>query len=127
MAEKQSAGRKRRAAAGEDLRRHPRIPEPPLQVSGVRGCVRDVSLGGFCLDTLEVLQPGEQYELILTDAWCPFPQQLRAAVVWCEEGRAGLEWVQLDQEQQRWLETRFDDWLTAPHSGLLQRLEAVAV
>src|SRR5262249_24465407 len=103
-----------------EARKHPRIPEPPLHVSGERVTVLNISLGGIALLTGDPLEVGSRYELILTDAWHYFTNELCAEVVWCKANRAGLEGRGLSQEQQRWLEVRFEDWLNSPHSAILQ-------
>jgi hypothetical protein len=97
--------------AGANRREHERITAPPLFVSGVWATVCDISQGGICLRLKERLEPGARYELILTDGLNSHTQEVGAEVVWCGGGRAGLRWVGLEPEQQRWLNQRFQAWL----------------
>lgn len=88
---------------------HPRITEPPLHVSGL-GVVRDVSMGGISVFLETSCRAGEQYEVILTDATSYYTKSLMAEVVWAAGRTAGLKWVDLDDEQRRWLAGRFNEW-----------------
>jgi hypothetical protein len=93
----------------ENRRAHPRIAEPPLYVAGL-GSVRDVSLGGMAVKLEAACRAGEQYEVILTDADFYYTKSLRAEVVWAVGRMAGLKWVDLTDDQVRWLHSRFHDW-----------------
>lgn len=93
----------------ENRREHPRIPEPPLHVSGL-GLVRDVSMGGMSVFLEGPCRCGEKYEVILTDATVFHTKSLMAEVVWAAGRTAGLKWVDLSDDQKRWLAARFHEW-----------------
>jgi len=93
----------------ENRRQHPRLPSPPVHVSGVDQ-VRDVSAGGMCVTLFAPRGAGEQDELILTDANCYYTRSLRAEVVWARGKLAGLRWVDPSEEELAWLNVRLGEW-----------------
>jgi hypothetical protein len=94
-----------------ERRRHPRLPNPPLEVNTEgRLAVQDISRGGICLAAGQPLAVGSCWELILTDGILFFTQTMAAEVVWYRAGVAGLRWLDLDERQQQWLEERFRQW-----------------
>jgi hypothetical protein len=101
-----------------DRRHDPRLGGcPPLHVGGVRATVHDISRNGICL-ILEgpqdgTLDCGTQHHLVLTDSLDDSRQEMDAEVVWNIQNRAGLRWVSLTPEQDRWLLARFRAWLGA--------------
>ena len=99
-----------RGGSPADRRRDPRIPAPPMQVSGECRNIMDVSLGGICLDLESPLESGACYLLLMTDALHYHTQELKARVIWRDEGRIGLQWEDLTDRQRRWLEARLSDW-----------------
>ena len=100
-------------------REHPRIPEPPLYVSGL-GLVRDVSMGGISVFLEGSCRSGEQYDVVLTDAALFHTKSLKAEVVWASGRTAGLKWVDLSDDQLRWLKGRFSEWSRPDETTWLQ-------
>src|SRR5947207_9074179 len=97
-----------RAPAGAEdgwthRREHTRIAAPAVAVSGDWAIVRDISMGGISLDQRAPFQTGEFHTLILTDMMLDDSKALTAEVVWCRNGRVGFRWVNVDEEQRRWL------------------------
>lgn len=98
-------------AAATDRRRHDRLGNcPPLSVSGLPAAVYDVSRTGICLLVRAPLNAGEQYHLVLHDAIDQSALPMVAEVIWYRHGRAGLRWVDLSRDQDRWLFGRFEVW-----------------
>jgi hypothetical protein len=91
-------------------RQHPRIAAPAVAVSGDWSIVRDISVGGMSLDQRTPFQPGERHTLVLTDMMLDESKSLQAEVVWCRDGRVGFRWVELDEDQKRWLHQHSDEW-----------------
>ena len=112
--ERHAAARQRALGAGEwagaERRRLSRIFAPPLVISGVTADVRDISLDGLCLLTDEPLGPGAEYQLLLTDGLTHVTTELRARVLWSSAGTVGLQWVDLSEDEERWLRQRFAEW-----------------
>jgi hypothetical protein len=92
-------------------RAHPRVPRPPLSVSGLWGRVQDISMTGICLHLDAPVRHGECYDLILTDEISGDYRWIQAEVIWCTADRAGLSWVDLSEDEEQWLVTRFQRWL----------------
>lgn len=91
-------------------RAHPRIAAPAVVVSGDWCSVRDISLGGICLDQKSPLEAGEIYTLVLTDLMMGDSLALEAEVVWCRSGKLGLRWVRLEEAHKKWLGKHSEDW-----------------
>src|SRR5438270_13605653 len=104
----------RAGADGEDgwatRREHSRIAAPAVAVSGDWAIVRDISLGGISLDQRAPFGNGERHTLILTDMMLDDSKALVAEVVWCRNGRVGFRWVDLDEDQRRWLGKHSEGW-----------------
>jgi hypothetical protein len=83
---------------------------PPLTVLGRSAVVHDISRGGVCL-VGEGLLPGTELDLALRDQTDHSEIQARAEVVWLQDGKAGLRWVNLTPDQDQWLMMRFQLWL----------------
>jgi PilZ domain-containing protein len=90
-------------ACESERRQHLRVPAPTVRVGGLWTNVHDISLGGICLILSIALQPGEEYELVMTDGLFRCKHSLKARVTWCRRGKAGLQWVGLSPGQERWL------------------------
>jgi hypothetical protein len=84
---------------------------PPVRITGVQATVHDISRSGICLDIQETLHPGERRTLRLDDELDGSTQEFEAEVVWAHSARAGLRWLQLSREQDRWLFQRFLPWM----------------
>jgi hypothetical protein len=93
-----------------ERREYPRELAPPMQVCGECRNVVDVSLGGICLDLELPVAPGRRYGLILADTLLHHSKELQAEVVWYTGGRAGLQWVDLTDDQTAWLRERCEEW-----------------
>lgn len=120
MSSPEPPGRKRVPSAHRlraqrpERRRHPRIGDcPPLHVRGLRATVHDISRSGISLVLDETVEVGDRCRLGLEDAMDGSVQEIEAEVVWCRERRAGLAWVSLSSEQDRWLFHRFLAWASA--------------
>ena len=116
MSAGESAGAHERPPAPDDgargcRRNHPRVPRPPLSVSGLSGRVQDISLTGICLVLDAPVQVGECYDLILTDELSGDYRWIQSQVMWCTDDRAGLAWVELSEDEETWLIHRFQRWL----------------
>jgi hypothetical protein len=97
-----------------ERRRSPRHADcPPLQVVGLKAIVHDVSRTGVCLVVEDLLETGTRLGLVLQDALNHSRQAFDAEVVWTMSGRAGLRWLNLTPEQDRWMFDRFRAWLAA--------------
>ena len=83
---------------------------PPLTVLGRNAVVHDISRGGICL-VAEGLVPGASLDLALRDQTDDTELQARAEVVWLQDGKVGLRWINLTPEQDQWLMMRFQLWL----------------
>src|SRR5437016_3126665 len=105
----------------ENRREYPRIVEPPLHVSEL-GLVRDVSLGGLSVFVECRVRQGDTIEVVLTDATSYYTKSMMAEVVWAAGRLAGLRWVDLTEDQKRWLAARFTEWQTPFETILLQPL-----
>jgi hypothetical protein len=60
------------------------------------------------------LSAGQRLRLVLTDALDDSRQEMIAEAIWCAGRKAGLRWVDMTQEQDRWLLSRFKAWLLTP-------------
>ncbi len=100
------------AAEAEPDRRQERRADgnPPLTVLGRSAAVHDISRGGVCL-VGEQLTPGSRIELGLRDQTDETEMHATAEVIWLQDGKAGLRWLDLTPEQDQWLMTRFQLWL----------------
>lgn len=99
------------AETGEDRRQEDRAGgSPPLTVLGLTAVVHDISRGGICLAG-EGLLPGNELDLALRDETDGTEMRARAEVVWLQDGKAGLRWLNLTPEQDQWLMMRFQLWL----------------
>jgi hypothetical protein len=97
--------------AGGERRACQRISEPPVTLQGpVRAAVQDMSLGGICLRIERPLPAGQCFRLLVGDEPSHQECALQAEVMWCAGGRAGLRWVDLSGDQQRWLRELFRGW-----------------
>lgn len=126
-------------------RRHPRVIEPPLVVSelglvrdnslegfpvliepalpvGDLCVIRDISMGGVSVYLDMPIRSGEQYEMALRDGSRGSTQCLEAEVVWAGGRAAGLRWVGLSREQQRWLTGLLSQWQEPRATVRLNRL-----
>lgn len=103
-------------ASGVQRREHPRYDSPPVAVDETRASVRNISVGGICLEALSAgegaapLRPGDRCTLALTDVLLHEDRELRAEVVWSRKGEVGLRWVALDDEQKLWLGKQSREW-----------------
>lgn len=103
--------------ARTDRRSDLRLDCPPLRLTGLRATVYDVSRNGLCVHALVPVEHGQHYHLLLRDDLDSSTCEIDAEVVWHTEGRAGLRWVGLTNEQDRWLLRRFQAWLGALHGA----------
>jgi hypothetical protein len=95
-----------------DRRRHDRLSDClPLQVGGLAARVHDISRRGICLILEEPVAGGDRYRLSLKDTLDGSSVSIEGEVVWSVNDRAGLRWVELSKEQDRWLFQRFTVWL----------------
>lgn len=102
------------ARAGSERRRHPRLGGgPPLTIRGLHAAVEDVSRSGLRLLVAMSLREGERYQITLVDGLDGSSRSLEAEVIWYRPGHAGLRWVTLEVELDRWLEQRFRAWVSA--------------
>src|SRR5262249_20074908 len=62
------------------------------------------------LDQRAPFRTGERHTLILTDMMLDDSKAMVAEVVWCREGRVGFRWVDVDEEQRRWLGNHSEGW-----------------
>lgn len=69
------------------------------------------------------VKPGDRLNLLLTDALVYWTQELEAEVVWSEHGRVGMRWIGLSEDQERWLEERFQAWQKEREAGTDQPLD----
>jgi hypothetical protein len=83
---------------------------PPLTVLDRDAVVHDISRGGICL-VAEGLTPGTLMELAVRDDTDATELRADAEVVWLQDGKAGLRWLNLTPDQDQWLMTRFQLWL----------------
>jgi PilZ domain len=102
----------------EERRQEPRVePALPVQVCGdVTGVLHDISRTGICLLTDEPLEEGRSVVFDLVDDATGMRCQFQARVVWYRAGlpgRAGLEFVAMQPDQDGWLASRFVDWVSA--------------
>jgi hypothetical protein len=108
--------------------RHPRPPserrtQPRLRVhlpararDGHSWRVHDVSRTGLSLYADRPLPEGTTLNLELIDTASGLTCHFEAQVVWTgpgEPGRVGLRFTHLTPEQDRWLASRFMEWLSA--------------
>lgn len=93
-----------------DRRQYPRHPVLPPAGRRLHGAIQDISLGGVCLRVEEALCAGEAYRLVLAGGSGAEECTLRGTVMWCQGGRAGLQWCGLSGAQQRWLGEVFRGW-----------------
>ena len=100
------------ALAAHERRSQPRVSDrPPLQVSGLRAVVHDVSRNGICLIVPEPVARGERFRLQLTDTLDFCSRTMDSEVVWFSHNRAGLRWVDLTPADDQWLLERFQAWM----------------
>jgi hypothetical protein len=102
----------------EERRRQPRLEVGlPVKVCGeVAGVLHDISRHGLCLLTDEPLEEGRLVAFDLIDDLSGMRCSFQAHVIWYQgglPGRAGLEFKELQPEQDAWLAARFVDWVTA--------------
>ena len=109
-----------RLPEGAERRGEPRIPSQRLRMGGPWAAVLDLSLSGAGLIVETPLQPGARCELVLVEGLLKTRQQIRAEVVWCRGGRAGLRWIDLTDDQRRWLRDCFAAWPAVACAALLK-------
>ena len=100
------------ATTGTDSgdRRYPRASGEHLEVRNLWATIENVSIGGICLRVSSPLPVGESYSLVLTDRRTGQSRNFVASVMWCAEGRAGLEWQGLSSELAAWLRPLLGVW-----------------
>ena|SRR5688500_1281345 len=89
-----------------DRRNFTRFDSPLIIASGDWERVVDISLSGACVAARELPQVGQQITVVLTDEVDYHTAMIDAEVVWRREAQAGLRWVTVDPQEQRWLEER---------------------
>lgn len=93
-----------------DRRQHPRHAVLSPARRHLHGAIQDISLGGVCLRVEEDLPAGDHYQLVLAGGPGTEECTLKGCVMWCQGGRAGLQWSGLSPAQQRWLREVFCGW-----------------
>lgn len=91
-------------------RRHARTTGEHLEVRNLWATIENVSIGGICLRVSAPLPIGESYALVLTDRRSGESRNFVAGVMWCADGRAGLEWQGLSSELAAWLRPLLGVW-----------------
>lgn len=91
-----------------------RIAEPLLTVSHWRATVRDVSVGGICLELDEPTRCEGLYHLTLTDGAYCFGKDVAAEVMWQRGKQVGFRWLRLTEDQQLWLNLCARTWEREP-------------
>lgn len=110
---------------GAARRRFPRFAVPPLRVSSLPARVMDVSRGGLSMTLYSSVKPGDRLNLLLTDALVYWTQELEAEVVWADHGRVGMRWIGLSEDQERWLDDRFQAWQKEREAGTDEPLDVI--
>ena len=105
---------------GAERREHLRIPAPPVLVEGQWIGVYDIGVGGICLAQATPVERGARFDLTVTDGLVYNAQRLQAEVMWYSRGRVGLRWVDLTDDQRRWLEERSREWERATLSAQMR-------
>lgn len=91
-------------------RQSERIAEPLLTISHWRATVRDVSVGGICLELDEPTRCEGLYHLTLTDGAYCFGKDVPAEVMWQRGNQVGFRWVRLTEDQETWLSLCSRSW-----------------
>lgn len=94
----------------EERRLHPRVSEPPLRMSGLFGIIRDVSQGGFRLETPDPVRVGDRFEVVALDQDALTNVEIETEVVWVRPGAAGFIWRPSSPHQEAWLKGRLRAW-----------------
>lgn len=136
-------------AEGINRRSHPRVNEPPLVVRelglvrdismegfpvqiqpalpvGDSCVIRDISLGGISVYLDMPIRNGEQFEMALSSGSGGRTRHFGAEVVWAGGRAAGLRWVGLSRDQQRWLKGLISEWQEPRPTVRLNRLLTAA-
>jgi hypothetical protein len=103
--------REERERLERNRRLQPRVERPPVSISGVWGEVLDISLTGISVTVERGLEPGMRLDLVLMDTRSAEQRWIEAEVMWSDQERAGLRWIELTAEDQEWLVERFSSWL----------------